>query len=94
MHIGFSNAAVVTIGSLFIVIGAIDKSHVVDWVARKAFGSSGSDTFGKIRIYVLCFALSCFLNNTPLVALLMPVVKDWGMFYIPLLFLFLYNLFS
>lgn len=75
---GFSNAAVITIGSLFIVIGAIEKSHVVDWFARKAFGSSGSVTIGKLRLYAMCFSLSTFFNNTPLVALLMPVVKDWG----------------
>ena len=75
---GFSNAAVITIGSLFIVIGAIEKSHVVDWFARKAFGSSGSVTIGKLRLYVMCFSLSTFFNNTPLVALLMPVVRDWG----------------
>lgn len=75
---GFSNAAVITIGSLFIVIGAVEKSHVIDWFARKAFGSTGSTLFGKLRLYVMCFSLSTFFNNTPLVALLMPVVKDWG----------------
>ncbi len=74
---GFSNAAVLTIGSLFIVIAAIERSHVVDWLARQAFGASGSDTLGKLRLYFMCFSLSTFFNNTPLVALLMPIVKDW-----------------
>jgi hypothetical protein len=75
---GFSNTALITIGALFLVVGAIDKSHVVDWMARKTFGSSGSVTFGIFRMFVVCYLLSIFFNNTPLVAILMPVVKDWG----------------
>jgi di/tricarboxylate transporter len=75
---GFSNAAVLTIGSLFLVIGAVEKSHVVDWIGRKAFGAGGSETVGRLRMYCTTFSLSCFLNNTPLVALFMPIVKDWG----------------
>lgn len=39
---GFSNSAVVTIGTLFLVINVVEKSHVVDWIARKAFGTAGN----------------------------------------------------
>eukprot|EP01040_Poterioochromonas_malhamensis_P001712 gene1714-1817_t len=75
---GFANEAVITIGTLFLVVGAVEKSHVVDWMARKTFGVTGSTFIGKLRMYVTCFFLSIFFNNTPLVAILMPVVKDWG----------------
>eukprot|EP01040_Poterioochromonas_malhamensis_P001714 gene1712-1819_t len=75
---GFSNNALITIGTLFLVVGAVEKSHVVDWMARKTFGVTGSTFIGKLRMYVTCFFLSIFFNNTPLVAILMPVVKDWG----------------
>lgn len=68
----------ITIGTLFLVIGAVEKSHVVDFMARKTFGMTGSVTLGKLRMYVACFLLSIFFNNTPLVAILLPVVKDWG----------------
>jgi hypothetical protein len=68
----------ITIGTLFLVIGAVEKSHLVDFVARKAFGMTGSIALAKIRMYTTCFALSIFFNNTPLVAILMPVIKDWG----------------
>ena len=68
----------ITIGTLFLVVGAVEKSHCVDWLARKTFGSEGSALFGKARMYCMCFALSIFFNNTPLVAILLPVVKDWG----------------
>lgn len=75
---GFANNAVVTIGSLYFVVGAVERSHVVDWFARKAFGTGGSEVISKARMYFTCFILSTFLNNTPLVAMLLPVVKDWG----------------
>lgn len=68
----------ITIGTLFLVIGAVDKSHLVDYVARKAFGMSGSVTLAKVRMLITCFLLSIFFNNIPLVAILMPIVKDWG----------------
>ena len=68
----------ITIGTLFLVIGAVEKSHIVDFMAKKAFGMTGSVLFGQMRMYITCFALSIFFNNTPLVAILMPVVKDWG----------------
>jgi di/tricarboxylate transporter len=75
---GFGNESMITIGALFIVIGVVEKSHVVDWFARKTFGSKGSFFWGKTRMFVTAFLLSIFFNNTPLVAILIPVVKDWA----------------
>jgi di/tricarboxylate transporter len=68
----------ITIGALFIVIAGVEKSHVVDWMARKAFGTTGNLLWGKTRFYITCFCLSIFFNNTPLVAILLPVVRDWA----------------
>lgn len=47
-------------------------------MARKAFGTEGSALMGKARLFMASFAMSIFFNNTPLVAILLPVVKDWG----------------
>ncbi|RYG66006.1 hypothetical protein EON64_10730 [archaeon] len=78
LSLGFANESLITIGTLFLVVGAVERSHVVDWVARKTFGSEGWILLNKMRMYAVCFLLSIFFNNTPLVAILMPVVKDWG----------------
>jgi di/tricarboxylate transporter len=75
---GFSNTALITIGALYLVVGAVEKSHVIDWCARNAFGTTGSNFQGQFRLYLASFCLSIFLNNTPIVAILMPVVKDWA----------------
>jgi di/tricarboxylate transporter len=69
---------VIIVASLFIVVEAVEKCHIVEWLARKTFRVEGSVVSGKLNLYVLCFLLSIFLNNTPLVAIMLPVVKDWG----------------
>lgn len=76
---GFSNEALITIGALFLVVGAVERSHCVEHVVRQIFGNAESSLeMSKMKLFVMCFCLSMFLNNTPLVALLLPVVKDWG----------------
>lgn len=75
---GFSNDGLITIGSLFLVIGAIEKSHVVDYGSRKAFGMSSSETWSIVRMHVSSFLISALFNNIPQVAIMIPVVKDWA----------------
>ncbi|CAE7181775.1 unnamed protein product [Symbiodinium pilosum] len=75
---GFSNTGLVSIGALFIVMQAVDKSRVVDYAARRLLGAQIRDRVVLIRICFLVFALSGFCNNTPLVVLFMPIVRDWA----------------
>jgi len=75
---GFSNSSVVTIGSLFVVVHAVDRSKVVDKLTRGLLGSNTSERSALLRLCTAGMALSGFLNNTPLVALLIPIVRDWA----------------
>jgi di/tricarboxylate transporter len=75
---GFANESMLTIGALFLVIGAVEKSHIVDWAARKAFGAKSSRLTGSARMLFSLAGLSAFFNNTPLVAIMIPVVRDWA----------------
>ena len=75
---GFSNDGLITIGSLFLVVGAIEKSHLVDYGSRKAFGMNSSILWGKFRMYFSSFLISALFNNIPQVAIMIPVVKDWA----------------
>jgi di/tricarboxylate transporter len=69
----------ITIGALFLVVHAVEKTHCVDHLCRKAFGVSTTHKYmGMARVYVFSFAVSTFFNNTPLVALLIPPLRDWG----------------
>lgn len=76
---GFSNPGVLAVGSLFVVIKGVERSRLADRAAKHVFGLRTSFTAGLVRLMALAFLLSAFLNNTPVVALLIPITKDWAM---------------
>ncbi|CBN75624.1 TrkA-C domain protein [Ectocarpus siliculosus] len=75
---GFSNAGMLAVGALFVVIKGVEKSQLADKAARRVFGLRTSLEAGLGRMMSLCFVLSAFLNNTPVVALLIPITRDWA----------------
>lgn len=75
---GFSNAGMLAVGALFVVIKGVEKSQLADKAARRVFGLKTSLPAGLGRMMSLCFVLSAFLNNTPVVALLIPITRDWA----------------
>ncbi|KAG5185612.1 citrate transporter-domain-containing protein [Tribonema minus] len=75
---GFSNSGMLAVGSLFVVVKAVEKTGVVDRIARHVFGFRSSEHIGMVRVCLLVFFLSAWFNNTPLVALFIPIIKDWA----------------
>lgn len=75
---GFSNAGMLAVGALFVVIKGVERSQLADKAARRVFGLRTSMAAGLARMMSLCFVLSAFLNNTPVVALLIPITRDWA----------------
>ncbi|MCG8587134.1 MAG: SLC13 family permease [Pirellulales bacterium] len=74
---GFANTAVLTIGSLFIVAGALRATGVLDWVGHLLLGKLNDERSALGRLTTSVVAASAFVINTPLVAMLAPVVVDW-----------------
>lgn len=75
---GFANDSLVTIGALFLVIGGVEKGHIIDYCSRKAFGIKSSYFWGRLRMYVSSFIVSAWFNNIPQVAIMIPIVQDWA----------------
>lgn len=75
---GFNNTGVLAVGSLFVVIKGVERSRLADRAAKQVFGLRTSFTAALLRLMGLAFFLSAFLNNTPVVALLIPITKDWA----------------
>ncbi|CAM9151587.1 unnamed protein product [Choristocarpus tenellus] len=75
---GFSNEGMLAVGALFVVVKGVERSQLADKAARRVFGLDTSLRSGLLRLMVLCFLLSAFLNNTPVVALLIPITRDWA----------------
>lgn len=75
---GFSNSSVVVIGALFIIIGGLVHTGVLQWIAKHLLGTPGSYRKAIVRLMLPVAILSSFLNNTTVVALFVNVVKMWG----------------
>lgn len=74
---GFSNDGMVTVGVLYIVVTGLQQTGALEWISQKLLGlpKRRSTTFARLTIPVM--VLSGFLNNTPVVAMFIPVVSDW-----------------
>lgn len=89
---GFSNEGLITIAVLFVVALGMSQTGAMDLIARPLLGRPSRLREAQIRLMLPVAGLSAFLNNTPIVAMFMPVVSDWckktgfpaGKLFIPL----------
>lgn len=75
---GFSNAGMATVGVLFIVVTGLRETGGVDWIAQRALGRPRTLRGALVRVIAPVTTMSAFLNNTPVVAMLIPAVQDWS----------------
>jgi di/tricarboxylate transporter len=75
---GLANEGMVTVGVLFIVGAGVRQTGGIDWIAQRLFGRPKSPTGAIARLMLPTMTLSAFMNNTPLVAMLIPAVNDWA----------------
>jgi di/tricarboxylate transporter len=74
---GFSNAAVVTVGALFVVAAGLRETGALDHLAQRLLGGVRSESGALRRLSGILIAFSAFMNNTPIVAMFTPMVMDW-----------------
>jgi di/tricarboxylate transporter len=74
---GFSNPGMITVAVLYIVVAGLQQTGGLDMVSRTVLGMPHGQTQALIRLIVPVVSLSAFLNNTPIVAMFIPVVGDW-----------------
>ncbi len=73
---GFANTGVLMVGALFVVAAGLRDTGVLDWVGTRLLGRVETESVAMRRIAVTV-PVSGFLPNTPVVAMLLPVVVDW-----------------
>ncbi|WP_163527366.1 SLC13 family permease [Halobacillus ihumii] len=76
--IGFSNQGMLTIALLFIVAGVIEKSGVVEKFISSFLAKSTTHRGALGRLLIPISATSAFMNNTPIVVTLTPIVRKWA----------------
>ncbi len=81
---GFANEGMLTVAVLYIVVTGLRETGVVSWIAHSIFGQPKTVTGAQLRMMLPVAGLSAFMNNTPLVAAMLPAVMEWGKkFHIP-----------
>lgn len=74
---GFSNPAVVTIWAVFILSGGLTRTGIANILGRQLMRVAGrKESLLVVTIMVIAGALSAFMNNVAVAALMLPVVMD------------------
>jgi len=76
--IGFSNEGILTVVSLFVVAEGINRTGALDWYMAKLLGRPKTLAMAQLRLLIPIITVSAFLNNTPVVAIGIPIVQKWA----------------
>ena len=75
---GFANEGMLTVGLMFVIAAALQETGVLDLRRRPhILGASKTTRSAMARLSAVIIPISAFLNNTPVVAMFMPIVMDW-----------------
>ena len=75
---GFGSEGALTVVALLVVASGISHAGSLEWYLTKFLGRPKKISSAQLRIMVPITFLSSFLNNTPLVVLMMPIVQKWS----------------
>ena len=75
---GFANPAPITVAALYVLARAVEKTGALQPLVAATLGRGSSRRGSLLRLVVPTAAASAFLNNTPIVAMLVPQVSAWA----------------
>ncbi len=75
---GFASPGVMTIAALYIVVAGLRETGAMSWISRWVLGRPKSLAAAQSRLMLATGALSGVINNTPVVALFIPVAQQWA----------------
>ena len=75
---GFSNPGMITVAVLYIVVTGLSQTGGLNWISQRVLGLPQGQNAALFRLMAPVMGMSAFLNNTPVVAMFIPVVTDWS----------------
>jgi di/tricarboxylate transporter len=75
---GMSNEGMITVAALFVVAAAVERTGALAVLVDRALGRPRSLAAAQVRTMIGPSLLSAFVNNTPVVALMVPAIRDWA----------------
>lgn len=76
--IGFSNSGLITVAAMFIVAASMHSSGAIDLLVNNLLGRPRTVRSAIARMFWPVVFLSSFLNNTPVVATMIPAIYSWS----------------
>src|SRR5262245_56459803 len=73
---GYSNTGVITVAALYPVAAGMYATGAISLLSEQIIGLPKSLTIAQLRIFIPVAMASAFLYNTPLVAMMIPAVRD------------------
>lgn len=73
----FGNEGVLTVAALYVVAAGLTETGGMALLTERVLGRPQSVLMAQIRLSLPVAGFSAFLNNTPVVAMFIPVVNDW-----------------
>jgi di/tricarboxylate transporter len=74
---GFSNEGVLSVAALFVVAAGVRETGALDVLAARALGRPRGEMHAQLRVMLPVAFVSAFIQNTPVVAVAVPVVTRW-----------------
>lgn len=74
---GFSNSGMLTVAFLFVVVAGLRETGVLDRMSHHVLGAAKSERGVLARLTAFILPMSALMNNTPIVAMFVPIVVEW-----------------
>lgn len=78
---GFANEGLLTVAFLYVVVAGLRNSGVVSLLTARVLGKPSSEMNAQARVVLPVVGLSAFMNNTPLVAVYLPMLDGFARRY-------------
>jgi di/tricarboxylate transporter len=76
--LGMANEGMISVAALFVMAAGVERTGALAVVVERVLGRPKSLAAAQIRTMIGPGILSAFMNNTPVVALLVPVIREWA----------------
>src|SRR5690606_19875052 len=75
---GFANEGLITVGAMYVVAAGLRETGAVRWLSSRLLGRPSSVRAAQVRMMAPVTFISALLNNTPVVAVMIPTVSEWA----------------
>lgn len=76
---GFKSTSILSIAVLFMVAKGVEKTGIVAYLAQFVLGSPKFLWLAILRMCLPVSIVSAFINDTPVVAVMMPIIEGWAL---------------